>query len=86
MSIKKATLNMKGFRNRGTASRLLRDLLSSGVDVAAIQETLFVCNVDACVLETDFVVYSAYGERQARGISLLVKRTLDAKMNLVHAG
>lgn len=30
------------------------------------------------------VVYSAYGDRQARWVSLLVKRALDSNVDLVH--
>ena len=85
MSIKLASLNARGLRDLGKTARLLRDLLSFGVDVATIQETHFVCEADSRVLSNDFVVYSAYGNRQARGVSLLVKRSLDASVDLVHA-
>lgn len=54
------------------------------MDVATIQETHFACNIDSCVLSDNFVVYSAYGNQQARGVSLLVKCTPDAKVDLVH--
>lgn len=57
---------------------------SFGVDIAVIQETHFVLNVDVGVLSNDFLVYSAYGVRRARGVSLLIKRTLDEKADLVH--
>lgn len=36
------------------------------------------------MLSNDFGVYSAYGHRLVRGISLLVKPTLDARVKLVH--
>lgn len=52
------------------------DLLTFGVDVAAIEDTRIVCDVDASVFSSEIVVYSAYGDRQARGICLLEKRTL----------
>lgn len=38
----------------------------------------------ASVLSNDFVVYSAYGDRQARGVSLLVKHSLGARVDLVY--
>lgn len=41
--MKIASLNVKGLRDRRKAARLRRDLLSFGVDVAAIEETHFVC-------------------------------------------
>lgn len=77
---------MRGLRERSKAARLLRDLLSFGVDVVAIQETRFVCDVDASVVSNEIVVYSAYGSRRVRGVSLLVKRCLDAKVGIVHLG
>lgn len=36
------------------------------------------------MLSRDLVVYSAHEDRQARGISLLGKRTLNASVNLAH--
>lgn len=72
------SVNMKCLRDRGKATCLLRDLLSFGVNVAAIQETHFVCDVDACVLASDFLVYAAYGDRHASGVSLIVSRPLNA--------
>lgn len=84
MSIKIASLNVNGLKDQGKATRLLCDLLLFSVDVTAIEETHFVCRVDAHVLPSDFVVYSAYGDRLARDVSLLVKHTLDAKVDLVY--
>lgn len=52
------------------------------MDVDAIQETQFVCNVDARVLSDDFVVYLAYGNRLAKGVPLLDKRSLEASLLL----
>lgn len=43
-----------------------------------------ICEADASVLSTDFIVYSAYGIQRAGGISLLIKRTLVGRVNLVH--
>lgn len=50
------------------------------VDVAALQETHFVWKVDV----NDYVVYLAHEDHLARGVSLVVKRTLDTKVELVH--
>lgn len=63
---KLACLNAKGLRDQSKAVRLLRELLSPGVDLTAIQETHFICDVDARVQPSDFVVYSAYP--LARGV------------------
>lgn len=49
--------------------RLLRDLLYFAVDVT--------------VLSSDFVVYSGSGARLARGVSLLMMRSLGAKVDHV---
>lgn len=48
-------------RDRIKDIRLPRDLLPFGVDVnvSEYQETHFVCNVDARVLSSNFVLYSA---------------------------
>lgn len=47
---------------------------------------LLVCDVFDRVLSRDFVDYSADGDRQARIVSLLVKRTMRAWVDLVHIG
>lgn len=62
MSIKPACFNENGLRDQSKAAHLSRDLFLFGVNVAAIKETPFVCNVDACMLPSDFVVYSEYGD------------------------
>lgn len=80
MSIKLANLNVRSLRDRRKVAHMLRDLLSFGVDLAAIQWTHFVCDVDASVLPNDFVVYSVYWDRQSRGVYLLLKRSLDARV------
>ena len=54
--------------------------------VAAVQETHSTCETDCRVLESDFVVYSAFGSRLSTGVSLLVGRSLDAIVNVVFAG
>ena len=81
-----ASLNARGLRDRGRASRVLRDLLNLKADVVALQETHFVCQADERVLADDYVVFSAYGDRHSRGVSLLVKRSLGASVNVVFAG
>lgn len=57
--------------------------MSFDVDVAAILERHFVCDVVARVLSSDFIVYSAYGNQLARPVSLLVKRSLRVRVDLV---
>lgn len=59
MPIKLVSLNVRGLRDWSKAARLLRDLLSFGV--AAIQETHFVCDIDACVLSSDRCLFSIRG-------------------------
>ena len=86
MDLLLASLNVRGLRDRGRASRVLRDLLHLKADVITLQETHFVCQADERVLADDFVVYSAYGDRTSRGVSLLVKRSLGATVNVVFAG
>lgn len=77
MILKIASLNAKDLRDGSKAACLHRDLLSFGLDVVTIQETL--CEVDARVLSNGYVVFSAYADKRARDISLLVMRTLDAR-------
>lgn len=43
-----------------------------------------VCDVDARRLSSNFVVNSAYGDKWARGVSLLAKPSLVARVDLVH--
>lgn len=62
MSIKLVSFNVRGLRDRRKAAHLFCDLLSFGVCLAVIRETHIVCNVDAHVLASDFVVYSVYAE------------------------
>lgn len=52
MSTKMACLNAKSLRDWLKTARLLRDLLSFGVDVAAIEETHFVKLMLGCSLVT----------------------------------
>lgn len=56
------------------------------MDVVAIQETHYVCDVNAIVMSNEFVVSSAYREQLSRGVSLLVKCSLDTRVGIVHLG
>lgn len=84
MSVKLVSLNERVFRDQGKAACLHHDLVSFRVDVTMIQETDFVCDVGASVLFRKFVFYLAYGDQLARCISLLVKCSMDMRLDLVH--
>ena len=86
MALNLATLNVRGLRDSSKCTRLLGELKTLGVDVAAVQETHFTCGADCRVLEKDFNVFSAYGSRASAGVSLLVGRSLDANVDVVFAG
>ena len=86
MALNLATLNVRGLRDPGKCTRLLGELKTLGVDVAAVQETHFTCGADCRVLESDFNVFSAYGNRTSVGVSLLVGCSLDADVDVVFAG
>ena len=86
MALNLATLNVRGLRDSSKCARLLGELKTLGVDVAAVQETHFICGADCRVLEKDFNVFSAYGSRASAGVSLLVGRSLDADVDVVFAG
>ena len=86
MALNLATLNVRGLRDPGKCMRLLGELKSLSVDVAAVQETHFTCGADCRVLESDFNVFSAYGSRISVGVSLLVGCSLDADVDVVFAG
>ena len=55
------------------------------MDVAVVQKTHLTCATDCRVLENDYVVLSAYGNRCSFGVSLLIGRSLNAYVNLVLA-
>lgn len=40
--------------------------------------------LDAYTLSSDLVIYSVYGDQLVRNDSLLAKRTLDVKVDLIH--
>ena len=86
MALNIASLNARGLRDASRCAHLLSDLSNLCVDVAAMQETHFICKADCRVLENDFVVYSAFGSRLSAGVSLLVRRSLDAIVDVVFAG
>ena len=86
MALNIASLNARGLRDASRCAHLLSDLSNLCVDVAAVQETHFICKADCRVLENDFVVYSAFGSRLSAGVSLLVGRSLDAIVDVVFAG
>ena len=48
---------------------LLAEFKNLSVNVAAVQETQFICAADSRVLENDFIVFSAYGRRGSAGVS-----------------
>lgn len=74
---------MRDLRDWRKADRRLRDHLSIGVVVPAIQETYYVGNVHTRVLPSDFVVYSSYVDLLARALSYLVKHNLGEVVNIV---
>ena len=86
MALNIANLNARGLRDASKCAYLLSDLSNLCNDVAAVQETHFICEADCRVLGNDFVVYSAFGSLFGVGVSLLVGRSLDAIVNVVFAG
>ena len=72
MALNPATLNVRGLRDRSKCARLLGELNNLSVDVNAVQETLFICDVGCRVLESDFNVVSEYSSHTSVGVSLLV--------------
>ena len=77
---------MRGLGNSSKCACLLAELKNLSVDVAAVQETHFICTADSRVRENDFNVFSAYGSHSSAGVSLLVGRSLDADVDVVFAG
>ena len=55
------------------------------MDVVKVQETYFTCTEDCQVLEDEFVVFLAFSSCCNLGISLLVRCSLNAIVNLVFA-
>ena len=85
MALNLATLNMMGLRDSSKCVRLLEHS-SLSLDVAAMQETHFICAADCRVLKNNFAVFSAYGNRSSARVSLLFGRSFDADVNVVFAG
>ena len=85
MALNLATLNVRGLRDSSKCARLLDELKTLGVDIAAVQETHCTFGADSRVLECDFNVFSAYGSRVSVGVSLLIGRSLDADVDVVFA-
>ena len=73
-------------RDPSRCAHLLGKLKNHRVYVAAVQETLSICDADCRGLEDDFNVFSAYGSRSSVGVSLLVGRSLDADVDVDFAG
>ena len=67
MTLNLATLNVRGLRDSNKCARLLAELKNIRAEVAAVQETHFICAADSRVLEGDFNVFSAYGSRSSAG-------------------
>ena len=86
MALNLAALSVGGLGGPGRCARLLGELRTLGVNVAAVRETHFTCGADCRVLEGDFGVFSACGSRTSVGVSLLVGRSLDADVDVVFAG
>ena len=85
MALNLATLNARGLGDPSKWARLLCELSTLSVNVAAVQETHFTCAADCGVRENNYVVLSAYGSRSSIGVSLLIGRSLNADVNLVLA-
>ena len=79
MTLYLASLNVRGLRDSSKCTRLLGELKTFGVDVAAVQDTHFTCGADCRVLESDFIVFSAYSSRTSAGVSLLVVADVAVK-------
>ena len=86
MALNLASLNVRGLRDSSRCLHLLGELSNLRVDVAAMQETHFICAVDCWPLEGDFVLFSAFGSRCSAGVSLLVECSLNVNVNIVFAG
>ena len=86
MALNLPMLNARRLRNLSKCAHLLAELKNLRGDVAAVQETHFICAADSRVLENDFNVFSAYDSRSSTGVSFLDGRSLDAAVDVVFAG
>lgn len=84
-SLRLASLNVRGLRDASRKLRVARDLQRLGVDICCIQETHFIPSDYQGVLLRDFQLYSAHYDTHARGVTWLVKRTLDASCDPIYA-
>ena len=85
MAFNLASLNARRLRDPRFARPVLGDLRNCCIDVAAVQETHFICE-DVEVLANDYVIFSAFGQRLSAGVSLLVRGSFHADVNVVFSG
>ena len=64
---------------------LIGKLLNFSVNVAVVPESHFTCAADCPVLEDGYVFLSAYCSRISVRVSLLIRHSLNADVNLVLA-
>ena len=86
MALNLATLNVRGLRDSSQWARLLAELKNLIVNVAAVQETHFLCAADSRVQGNDLNVFLAYSSHSSVGVSLLAGCSLDADVDVVFAG
>ena len=77
---------MRGLRDPSKFLGLLGELLNLGVDVAAMQETHFICVVTVGYWKAILSFFSVFGSCCSTGVSLLVGCNLNANVNIVFAG
>ena len=85
ISLNLATLNARGLRDPSKCVHLLVELSNLSVNVASVQETRFTYAADCRALEKDFIIFSAHDRRSSAGVSLQIRRDLDADVNVVFA-
>ena len=85
MTLNIASLKVRGLRDRSKCACLLGELENLRVNVSAVQETHLIGAADCRVMQSDFVVFSAFSSRCSAGVSLLVGHSHDAIVNLVFA-
>ena len=86
MALNLVNLNVRGLRDPSRCSRLLGELPNLGMNVAAVQETHFICAADFRPLMGDFVVFPAFGSLCGLGTLCLLGRRLNANVNIVFTG
>ena len=85
MTLNIASLNVRGLKDPSKCANLLGECSNLCVNVPAVQETHFISTEDCQVLESNFVVFSAFGSRCSGGISCQVGHSLNAMVDLVFA-